>query len=397
MLSRTLPTLASLLLLSASIAPSPAAMQINPIDLRTDPDNGLYTAALDDDTITWPPGNYYIGSDAGTLYCFILHPADPSIRKNRTNLTINASGVNIVVTDPSLSVFFLHQCHGLLINGGELGFTITYDPLPFNQSTILAVNTANNTFDVQLDAGYLGFDNPFFSYELAPPPGHNNYGVLFDPNTTLMKAGTSATFMRLDSYQQLVGSGVYRLTTHSADSAYLQHFVPGDRFVYVGRRLGVNVFNLNGFEPTNRDPLKIENCTAYAGTSLFMNIRNSPNFSSTGQAIIRNCKLIRPSSERLITAAACLFATNCRVGPLVEGCTFERMSDDGFDFHGDTRLFQQYPFPGDFTTMDLAGGPRLAVADSLQFFFPQRDKSPRPASLPSRGEGPTMRIGSACN
>jgi len=99
--------------------------------LRWDADDGLYTAATDGDTLVWPPGVYDIEADVNSGgnplgFCFLIHPAATEPKRPRTNLTIEASGVTLVVKDPTIGVFFLQDCDGLVIRG----LRIVYDPAP---------------------------------------------------------------------------------------------------------------------------------------------------------------------------------------------------------------------------------------------------------------------------
>lgn len=366
--------LAAAAILVASLYAAPASAQI-PGDLRWDPTYGLYNAATDGAVLNWPPGTYFMGPDLTTGFCFILHPLDTSgFRHPRTNLTINAVGVTIVVTEPSVGVFWLRECHGLVING----LTITYDPLPYNQSTVTAIDFVNDTFDVALDAGYLGFEDPFFTYAVPSGPATSNYGVLYDPATTLLKAGVNGNFCRIESAQSL-GSGSYRLKVAPGFDGYFSHFEVNDRFAYVGRRLGRNAIDLKGLEPTgtpfNRPPVTLDGCTIHASTSIAVVLRDCPKVSATEAAVIRDCTIVPVTpNELLSTNASLLFATNCRKGPLVEGCWIERESDDAFDIHGDGRYFLGYPNiappNGPYSVVDLGPGAALTIGDDLQFWDP---------------------------
>lgn len=341
----------------------------------------LYAADLDGDTVTWPAGTYCVGKDPlfpdidEPNFAFVLHPDLIGIAPdhvNRTNLTIEASGVNLIIVDPRTGVFSITECHGLIIKG----LTVTYDPLPYNQSTITAVDTANHTFTVTLDTGYLGFEDSRFHYGEDQGLGVSCWGSLFDASTKLLKAGTTYDFMKLAGYQSLGGLS-YRLTVVDNPNylGYLSHFAVGDRFAFLSRREWGNTFSLNKCEPTgapfNRPPVTIENCTAEAGSGQFIEIGACPMISDTGQAVVRGCTITNVSSDRLIsTDSGGINAKGCRVGPLVENCNLQRCMDDVFWFTSPRRLFMGYPYTGNFWVVDLNVGPRIAVNDRLQFMVP---------------------------
>jgi len=369
--------LAAAVMIGATLMSTPACAQI-PGDLRWDPAFGLYFAELDGDNLVWPSGTYDMEPDVFPGFLFALDPLAPGFPpppaprfslKNRTNLKIDATGVTIVVTDPSAGVFWLTECHGLKING----LTIRCDPLPYSQGTVTHVDLAADEFDVTLDTGYLGLDDPFFEYTLTHPETQN-YGVLYDPVTTLLKAGINGNFCRVESAQSQ-GAGVYTLKMDSGFHAYLSHFQVNDRFAYVGRRLGRSAIDIKSCEPTgpplNRPPVTLEACTINASANIAVALRDSPKISSTQGAVIRDC-IVEPVSptELLSTNASLLFAANCRKGPLVEGCWIERESDDAFDIHSDGRYFLGYPLGGSFSVVDLDKGATLAVGDTLQFWDP---------------------------
>lgn len=365
--------------------------------LKWDPTYGLYSAASNGSTLVWPPGVYDIDSDSlvgePVGYCFYLvpdtgNPSNP--RRCRTNMTIEATGVTLAVRDPTIGVFFLRACDGLIING----LSVTYDPLPYNQSVVTSVNLSSHTFDVALQPGFMGFENTFFAYGPFSTQPYNNYGILYDAATMLPKAGTFTDFMHIDGQQHLGGAN-YRLTANAGGYNYLAFFSPGDIFVYNGRRLGRSIFDLALFEPTsspyNRPPLTLQNCTVRAGVNIFANISACPGISDSGASIIRNCSILAAGPDSLIsTNGDGVFVGGCRVGPLVEDCTFERMSDNAFDLHGGPRrLFMGYPVAGDYSLADFAPGGQIRVGDRLQLFDPitgaveLRDISAIPAGGPS--------------
>jgi len=256
------------------------------------------------------------------------------------------------------------------------GLTVKYSPLPFNQSVVESVDFSGGSCVVAMEAGYLGFDDPFFVYNPAANDPKRDYGVLFDDATGLQKPGVGRNFCRLLGYQAL-GGGRFRLQVLPEYQDYLAHFSPGDRFVYNGRMLGRNVFSLKDFEPTgepyNRPPVTIESCVALSSISQFISLDACPGVTNGKQSEVLNCSVIPAAGGALIsTNADPLYVTDCRVGPLVEGCHFGRMSDDGMNFHTKARRFQGYPnsAAGDYSVVDLGRGVRLLVGDALQFYFP---------------------------
>ena len=372
-----------LLMILMGLAAVPAAANLDGNLLRYDPTYGLYYAATDSATITWPPGTYDVGPDwyqgVYLKHAFVLDPSLPPnlghhARPNlghhaRTNLTIMAYGVTLNITDPTIGVFKFAGCNGLEIKG----VTVRYDPLPYNQSTITSLDLVNHTFDVVLDAGYLGFEDPRFSYGpiSSQPPTHGNWGSIFDPVTTLTKAGTLYHDMTLSGTQAL-GGGHYRLSVHPQAWAYLTYAAVGDRFTYLMRRDTATIFGIRNCEPTfDRPPVLIEDCTAESGPQAFIAMTGCPRVSNTGQSIIRGCTITNVSSDRLVSVNADgMYLASSRVGPLVEDCWLERMHDDGINLFTPGRLFMEYPIPGNYQVVKFSSGPRLVANDVLELFDP---------------------------
>ncbi|OXM14201.1 RICIN domain-containing protein [Paenibacillus herberti] len=109
-------------------------------------------------TVVIPPGTYRLASTISI--------------KNATNLTIIADGVNIVMTKLT-QAFIVSGCTNLTVQG----LTLNYDPLPFTQGKVIAIDPITRAIDVKLDAGYPR--KPYSRIEI------------YDPATKFQKAGIS--------------------------------------------------------------------------------------------------------------------------------------------------------------------------------------------------------------
>ncbi len=370
--------LAAVLSLGLGGAALGAQQQVPPLPnpLRWHPDYGLYTSQ-DGDTLVWPPGTYTIGSDRidGNELgrCFALGTAadfgglPPGPRHPRTDLTIVADGVTLVVTDPRFRVFELHECHGFKIQG----LTVTYDPLPYNQSRIDEVGATD--FVVTLDPGYLGFEDTRFVYGENQPNGKRNFGVPFDELTTLNEPDLGANAIHIKMQPVELGGGRYRLTPIDADVQYLCGLEPGDKFAYLMRSDAEGgIFRFNRCDPTSRPPVTVENCTGLASGGGFVQLIASPSVNGSPIAAeIRDCTVTTDHDDRLVsTNSDGIRSSSSRKGPLVENCTLERMADDGINFTTKPRTFLRYPVPGIFDIIELDEGVPVLPDDRLQAFDP---------------------------
>lgn len=349
---------------------SPARAQAGIHVLRRHPTYGLYNAATDGATIVWPAGTYQIGPEsAGDDCAFILTPGGTDGRHSRTNLTIDANGVTIVITDPTIGLFQLDSCHGVTIKG----LTVDYDPLPYAQAVVTSVDLTNETLDVTMQPGYPAFDHPGFVYGAT---GHINGGFPWDPTTRLAKEGIDSGHMRLDGYTSL-GGGSYRLDVSTGNKYIkaLSKTTPGDLYTYLMRRPNGSIFVISNCNPTSINPtcVTVEDVTAYAANMLFMSLTTSPAEGDTGQARVTDCTYTRPTPDdgRIVTTGGGgMLVGGCRQGPYVRDCIFEYGVDDVLNIRTLGRLFKEYPYPGNNSVIRLGPGEVLYPGDTLQLLDP---------------------------
>lgn len=351
--------------------------------LRWDSTYGLYgQASVDGATLVWPPGTYAVGPElflgVKLPQAFTLKPTsfNDIPHRPRSDLTILAYGVKIVITDPTIGGLHFEECHGITIKG----LTVAYDVLPYTQGTVTnkyqfgTPGNLQDAFDVQIDSAYLGLDDSRFVFGENQPANQSGYLALFDPATDLMKADMIRTALRIDAPIALGGNTFGCQLVASQSNSY-QDIEIGDRFVYVMRNNAGGSFRFLGSEPTaaHRAPVTLEDCTGKASPQVFALLDGCPDIASTGQSIVRNCEITTGNPDRLAsTVGGAVAPSSCRVGPLIEDCTFARMMDDGVNIELNGRLVQSpAPGPSGTVTLDLAGGPRVAPGDLLQLVDPQ--------------------------
>jgi len=356
---------------------------LNGNELRWNPVYGLYNAPANGATVLWPPGTYALGAEIvngiNLDRAFWLHPSFAGSHQNRTNLTIEATGVTVVITDPEIQIFDLTGCDGLIVRG----LTVKYEPFPFIQSAIVAIDLVNHTFDVAVDPGYLTFADTRFkygpglnfdgtcSYPSCQPPTYFCYGIPIDPATNLMRSGTGPYhFMLIDGYASLPGP-LWRLTVNSQFWNYLAQFHVGDKFLYLLRR-SRNIFSIAdcGATATRQTPVLIENCSLHASAGSSLVLYNTPTTTGVQGAIVRNCTVTPDVGRVISTNGGGFLFLDCRSGPLMENCLVEGGMDDAWCLGTSRRLFQGY-YQGDVSKIDLGPGPSLAAGDWLQVFDPQ--------------------------
>ena len=230
-----------------------------------------------------------------------------------SDILLKGDGTNsiLLVSNPENGGIGFTHCTNISVEG----FTIDYDPLPFTQGTITAVDTSNGTFDLLIDPGYPELSLPAFSiaeskWGLKVDLAKNNYDVwaYFSSTWTNIAAQTWRLFADDPSYLQAHPLSV------------------GDRYAHMARRW--TAFDIGFNYCTN---IEIRNVTIYAAAGLSSGIINCD-----GSIIVNKLYVgIKPGSSRLLsTNGDGVHAAGCSAGLLIENCSFAAMPDDGINIHG---------------------------------------------------------------
>jgi hypothetical protein len=291
-------------------------------------------------TLRLGPGRYRVGGEPGAVYALPVSGA--------TGLSVVGDQATVVVSDPALGCLSFSDCDGCQVEG----VTIDYDPPPFTQTVVTALDPLSRTFDVQVEPGYPLLNAPFFPFAAPENPHPGTFGAVFDPATRLLKAGL-VDFVAVTAAEQL-GSGSFRL--HTLDDLPLG-VAAGDVFVYLARQFGDAV-----------------SCYRSPSTSLknvHVRAANGVAFAlvQSDAAQITACSVaVEPSSGRLVSSNADgVHAQGCRVGPTVEDCEFAAMMDDGLNV---------YALPLEIVTLEsdleivVAGSGSVRTGDRLEFSDP---------------------------
>jgi len=271
-----------------------------------------------------------------------------------SNLTLSGvrEGTTLTFTNPSASGIVLDGCQAVCLRNVR----IDYNPLPYASGTIRAVNLAENTFDLELDADSTDFSNPLFAKAKAlwgmvvrpdPRQGTTRYGPV---------AVGSKTFTP-------VSGRVWRLTESSLGGAGSPHALassgmkPGERYVHMARTYGCAV----GVQSS--EDVRLEGVTILSspGLSFF------PYLSRDVSLV--DCH-VSPGPNRLIsTNADGIHARGLRGNLLIERCSFEGMGDDAINIHSNAILVHSVPSSLEIIapphTWSVRPGDELVAYDGL--------------------------------
>jgi hypothetical protein len=246
------------------------------------------------------------------------------------------------------SVFSLHACEETTIRG----FAIDYDPLPFTQGRIVAVDTNAATFDLMIDPGYASLGEPMFAQTTAK---YERWGMVMDARTRWLKPG-APNFILMGRFTPLA-DGVWRLQLSPGEESKLPHLTPGDLFVQLARGSGAAFRTLNSRACAIEDNLVFSSPTA--------SVIAVANDGLTVRALHVRYK---PGTDRLISTDAdgvhC--AQNIR-GPRIEGCSFEGMADDAINLYSPATIVRERLSPTEL----IVSGAVIESGDRLQIIDPQ--------------------------
>ena len=218
---------------------------------------------------------------------------------NANDLIIDGGGGNFTFSG-FLKFVKLEHCRRVMIKN----FTFDFDPLPYTAGLVLAVDAKAGTFEAEIAPGHpLPESNPHFE--------RDKKGMIVDPKFPRMKRGVSLVFEHA-GWQKLA-TRRYRFT--AANPRQLRELAPGDVYVLDPRIA-------TGFDVDACDEVVFCNLTAFA-------IANEGFNSHYGNRLsILHCG-IRLKPGRFIAANnGGHNHHNARLGPWIEGCTWENTGDD---------------------------------------------------------------------
>ncbi len=233
------------------------------------------------------------------------------------------------------TLWFETHCSGIVLTGGRnialKNLTLDWDPLPFTQGTITAMNADAATLDVRLDPGY---ERENVSAGLTS--SSNWSAVVFDPQTRELRTG-QARFMVTVDWEKRRANGDYKIAFREFFGTPLaaSGLRTGDKIVLFVNGLG-RALRLEG----TRDTL-LENLTLHA--SPFVAIVQNGGARTT----IRRCQIVRrPGTDRLIASNRDgINCANMDTGPLIEDCRMEFIGDDFINIHGSLSRVLWQPAP----------------------------------------------------
>jgi len=290
-------------------------------------------------------GTYRVKAEPSRPYCFPIERA--------SGLTIRGAGpaTKIVIADPA--------CGGFLIVSGRdvvvRDFAVDYDPVPFCQGTIRAVDMEAGCFDLDVDPAYPTPDAQNFLRAIEP---YGKWGMIMDRGTRRIKAATPDHYMT-PRWEHREGR-IWRFFT--AEEHYrrnLRYMQIGDEYVHLARCHG-NVVLAQAC-----DGVRIERLLVHASPGLAVGL-----VGNRGEIAVRGLEVrFAPGTTRLLTTDA--DGVHCqqnRSGPVIEGCYFEGMADDAINIYAPPNVLREVRSPREWL---VSPGCQVLPGDRLQVLDPK--------------------------
>jgi hypothetical protein len=269
--------------------------------------------------------------------------------KNATNLVLNGQGSTLLITNPEIGGICTEGSAGVEIKN----FKIDYDPLPYAQGIISGVNLRENWFELKVDEAFMEPDQPCFDRSMSKfgltvrdlPDGRRRYG----PAAVFAERWEKTGERTWRFYTPHKGNGY--------DPALSQAGLnTGDRYIHQARNYAQAVAAIKC------DNLLWENITVYAspGLAFFPHI--------TSYHTIRDCHVKVKDGRVFSTDADGIHMRSSRGHVLIDGCSFQGMSDDAINVHSSALSVQGRPAPDQVLvkkhTFSVRSGDELELVHS---------------------------------
>lgn len=233
--------------------------------------------------------------------------------KNLSNIIIDGNDSEIIIHNPLKGFLSIWKSNNIVVKN----LTIDYDPLPFTQGKIVAIDIKGKTFDFKIDDGFPSLTMKMF--QEAP----RAWGMLMDPEIPGKLKDGAPNYYASKNFEEL-GERTFRIKMPGP--RMLKFMEVGDLYVHVARTNGSAVFKSNLSK--NITFLNNTNYTSPAGT---FNAVNMEEWNIIGHKV-------KLKKGRIHSANAdCVHVNGGKFGPWIENSLFEGYSDDGVNFKNTKR------------------------------------------------------------
>ncbi|NQU42316.1 right-handed parallel beta-helix repeat-containing protein [bacterium] len=302
-------------------------------------------------TVVFPEKTYRLGKTEGGGAQIALRDVE--------GLRIEGNG-SLLILHPHNGVFEINGCRNVTVTG----FRIDFDPLPFTQGTIRAVQADPGYFDLEIHEGYpLPPSDEAMKSKIGE--GAWQWGSVIDPAERHRRWDVSPHYF-IESVTPVPGADrAYRVQVKPDYVKHLSPVKPGDRF-FLPLMLtpeGDTARGTNMWVHRSAD-CAMENITVYTGRSGMVWAVTG----NEGPVAFRNNRIeFKPGSDRICTTwKDGVHVKDNRVGPLFENCYFEGMLDDSINLSANTGMAEEVVSETEFVLM----GAGFRVDDEVMVYDP---------------------------
>ncbi len=241
-----------------------------------------------------------------------------------TNVVVNANGCKILVTNPRIGFLTVSNCSNVIVEG----FSVDYNPLPFTQGVVTHNFYTGNDTPPELAIEFLVDTN-------YPAPTNANYvdsnsiasarrwGTVMDPTVPGRAADNSFAGCIYTNVVQTNVNGAFKVYFQFSGQA--KSVQPGDLWHMISRWNGSTVFNAHlSYQVTWL------NNTNYASAGLAYVATDTPLISEVNDQIQIGPPPANATAPRLRSSNGDGgYCVDARIGPWMQGCNFNGISDDG--------------------------------------------------------------------
>ena len=224
--------------------------------------------------------------------------------KNLKNVIIDGNGAEITIHDPLKGFLSIFKSNNIIVKN----LFIDYDPLPFTQGKITAVNLEDKTFELKIDEGF-----PYLNHSMFQE-SKEVWGMLKDPKIPGKLKDGAPNLFASKQFEE-IEKGLFKVKLNAIN--LLKAMEVGDSYVHLARFNGKSIFSTSFSK--NITYLGVTSYSSPAGTYQAHNME---------EWNVINCH-IRLKPGRLHSANADSFHVNGgKFGPWIENGYFEGYSDD---------------------------------------------------------------------
>ncbi|MHB1484307.1 MAG: hypothetical protein ACYCYI_06540 [Saccharofermentanales bacterium] len=300
---------------------------------------------------------FYTGTEnSGSIVIRNAHDITITGVKGKTFFTIE---------NPMTGTFLIENCENIMIRN----VIIDYDPLPFTQGTIVAIDVPNCTLDFEVDENYNRPDEDYFTSaesRLALCVDYNgdekDYGDYWIIATRAVQVKNR--IYRIDANEQFEGSSLYEgVNRFTFDSGI---YKVGARLMYKANR-----YTQSAVSATNSKNIHVEDMTIYAGPA--------PGFAlgMIDHVHINRATIeVKPGTDRLIGINADgVHAYGIRNGLILENSSISATGDDGVNLHAKHAIVYDVISDTEIV-INTCGCSEYRIGDIIQIYDKQK-REPR--------------------